>query len=241
MRKRHTGIILKSHKMKSTRNLPKQLLNLMIVMAVALMPIMSVGQIKGNGNMQKVNRSTSSFTQIEVGGAFDVQLSQGDTKVIVEADDNLLPYIETNVKEGVLCIRTKSKIIINKPASLKIYITAPDITSISMSGATNIKSTGILNYPKLDLEASGASDATLKINADKLEVDASGASCIKLELNARELETEASGASDITLSGSAINHHSEVSGAASIDVRELKSVTTTFEVSGAGDFLQMGK
>jgi len=210
----------------------------MIIMAASLMPLMSFSQMKGSGNVQKVNRSTSSFTQIKIGGAFDVQLSQGDTKVIIEADDNLLPYIETNVKEGVLSIRTS---MINKPASLKIYITAPDITSINVSGATNIKSTGILNYPKLDLEASGASDATLKINADKLEVDASGASCIKLELNARELETEASGASDITLSGSAINHQSEVSGAASIDVRELKSVTTTFEVSGAGDFLQMGK
>lgn len=227
--------------MKSRSNIPGLLQKLMITIVIVTMPFASFCQIKGSGNIQKESRSTASFTQIEVGGAFDVMLSQGNTSVIVEADDNLIPYIETNVKEGILYIRTKKGVIINKSASLKIYVTAPDLTSINVSGAANIKSADILNYSKLDIDASGASDASLKINSDKLKVDVAGASCIKLELNAKELETEASGASNINLSGSTIEHHSEVSGAACIDARELKSVTTTSDISGAGDFLQKRK
>lgn len=197
--------------MKSLNTFQKPLLNLMIALLTIMLPSMTFGQTEGSGNVQKQNRSLPPFTQIEVGSAFTVKLNQGEPNVIIETDDNLNNLIETLVDNGVLTINSSG---IKNPTSLKVYITAPDITNIELSGAARVESTGVLNFPKLNLSASGASRANL-------------------ELNTEELNTEVSGASRVTLKGYAANHNSEVSGASSVNAMMLKTITTTSEVSGA--------
>ena len=57
-----------------------------------------IGGVRGDGNVIKETRSVSSFNGIEISGAFDVYLKQGTTEeVIIEADDNILPLIRTDV------------------------------------------------------------------------------------------------------------------------------------------------
>lgn len=197
--------------MKSQNTFQKPWLNMIIALLTIFLPFMTFGQTEGSGNIQKQSRSLPPFTKIEVGSAFTVKLNQGEPNVIIETDDNLSDLIETLVDNGVLSINSSG---IKNPTSLKVYITAPDITSIELSGAARVESIGVLNYPKLYLSTSGASRANL-------------------ELNTEELVTEASGASRVTLQGYATNHHSEVSGASSVNAMMLKTITTTAEVSGA--------
>lgn len=185
---------------------------LIAVLMAVLLPFSIYSQTEGSGNVQKENRPLPSFSKIEVGSAFTLYLSQGEPSVVVETDDNLSENIETLVEDGVLQINSSG---IKNPTSLKVYVTAPDITDISISGAARLNSKGVLNYPVLHLSASGASRANI-------------------EVNTQELATEVSGASRLTLRGSANNHTSEVSGASSVNALMLKTITTNAEVTGAG-------
>ena len=66
-------------------------------------------RIKGNGNVKQESRNATAFTDISTSGAYKVVLEQGNTHSIrVEAEDNLLPYIETAISGGELKIHTKT-------------------------------------------------------------------------------------------------------------------------------------
>lgn len=182
------------------------------VIALLLLPFMSLGQTEGSGNVQKQNRPLPEFNAIEVGSAFTVVLRQGDPAVVVESDDNLNENIETLVNEGVLTINSGG---IKNPTSLKVYVTAPNITDISLTGAARLQSEGALGYPVLRISATGASRTNI-------------------EINCQELVTEVTGASRMTLRGSANSHVSTVSGASNVNAMMLKTITTTAEVNGAG-------
>jgi hypothetical protein len=59
--------------------------------------------IEGSGAVISEQREVQNFDRIQLTGAGDVFITQeGVELVIVEADDNLLPYIETEVRAGTL-------------------------------------------------------------------------------------------------------------------------------------------
>lgn len=185
---------------------------IMIAIAVSMLPFLTYSQTEGSGNIQKQDRPLPAFSKIEVGSAFTVILTKGEPSVIVETDDNLGQNIETLVNDGVLQINSSG---IKNPTSLKVYVTAPNITDIELSGAARLESRGILEFPVLHLGATGASRANI-------------------EVSSQELITEVTGASRVTLRGMATNHITEVTGASSVNALMLKTITTTAEVTGAG-------
>src|SRR5665647_3381368 len=84
----------------------------LLIAILSLLSLSSFAQpwetVKGNGQVKKENREVSAFTSLAVGGAMDVQIAYGNSNSIsVEADENLLPYIETSVENGKLTINSK--------------------------------------------------------------------------------------------------------------------------------------
>src|SRR5512140_783439 len=55
--------------------------------------------IKGSGNVTSEDRSVSGFTSISLEGSADVQVVLGESEgLTIEAEDNILPVIETVVQ-----------------------------------------------------------------------------------------------------------------------------------------------
>lgn len=188
-----------------TKSLP-----LKLTLLTFLLPLGLMSQIIGNGNIIKNERQLPPFNKIEVGSAFTISLSQGDFKVIIETDENLLDQIKTTVKNDVLHVETDE---MKNPNALRVHITAPQLSGIEITGAARLESEGLLNFPKLNLMASGASR-------------------INMELETEELTTNVSGAARVTLLGSAKIHKAVISGAASVDAMQLKTISTNATVSG---------
>lgn len=153
---------------------------------------------KGSGNIASESRDIRDFSGIDVSGVVQVEIiSQQDFAVEVEADDNLLPLIQTEVRNGVLHIRTEDSV--KSHNGLKVRISAPDIESIEASGATRVLVSGVRN-DALRVDTSGASKVTLSGETAKLGVEVSGASNIDAEdLKAGAADIEASGASNVSV------------------------------------------
>jgi hypothetical protein len=196
--------------MKSPTYLRKSLPTFLALIAL-LYPFGLMSQITGNGNIVKSERQLSPFNKIEVGSAFTVSLSQGEFEVIIETDENLLDQIETTVKNDILYIGTDQ---LKNPNALKVYISAPQLSGIEVTGAARLESVGLLLYPKFNLNASGAAR-------------------VNMELETGELNSDVSGAARVKLTGSANTHKSIVSGAASINALRLRTISTNTTVSGA--------
>src|SRR5712692_2201500 len=63
--------------------------------------------VHGSGVRKTEKRDLPAFTSIETSGAFEVEVTcQKPASFEIEADDNLLPLIETEVTGGVLRVTT---------------------------------------------------------------------------------------------------------------------------------------
>lgn len=159
---------------------------------------LNFGGVRGNGNVQAESREITGFKSVAVSGVFQVEIvAQTDFGVQVEADENLLQYIKTEVDGGVLEISTSGRI--KSSNGLKVRISTPDIENLEVSGAAKV-SVADLKNSFIRLGTSGASKITLTGETDKLVVDVSGASSIDAEnLKTRAATVDASGASKVSV------------------------------------------
>src|SRR6058998_1729791 len=59
--------------------------------------------VSGSGAKKVEKRSVPAFTTVNISGAYEVEITaQNEQSVEIEGDDNLLPLIKTEVKDGVL-------------------------------------------------------------------------------------------------------------------------------------------
>jgi hypothetical protein len=158
----------------------------------------NVGGVKGNGNVQSESRDVRDFKAVDVSGIFSVEIvAQKDFDVRVEADENLLQYIRTEVNGGVLEISTSKRI--KSSSGLKVLISAPNIEKLEVSGVAKVSLSNLKNAD-LNLDTSGASKVNLSGETDKFVIDVSGASSIEAEnLKTRAASIDASGASKISV------------------------------------------
>ncbi|MCB2221677.1 MAG: DUF2807 domain-containing protein [Bacteroidetes bacterium] len=194
--------------------------------------------IKGNGKVVKQERNVSGFSGIEVGGAFKVYITQGDEeKLVVEADENLLEVIETEVSGRTLEISTKEDIRDSK--ALNIYITFKSLDHLEISGACNLESENKLSFDNLELECSGASNIMLTLSAKEIEMDFSGASQLELFGSAEKVHLDLSGASKMdALEFEVTDLEADISGASHGKVMVIGTLSA--DVSGAASFKYKG-
>lgn len=193
---------------------------------------LKIGKEKGSGRMATESRTVSDFSQIDVSSVFQVEvIAQSEFSVEVEADDNLLQFIRTEVNDGRLEISLSKSVKTSNP--MRVRISAPNIDRVEASGASRVNVSNLKNS-EITLDTSGASKINLSGETSKLTVDVSGASQIdagSLSANAanidasgashvnvnvaNELTADASGASRITYSG-APSVQKSTSGASSV-------------------------
>ena len=202
----------------NTINIRKALASL-FVMAFLLTSLTTVAQdrlnLKGEGEPISQNRNVSGFKGIDVSGGFAVEVTQnGKEGVRIEAQQNLLNSIRTEVKNGVLHIYTSDNISTNK--GLKAYVSVKELNMLDISGG--VKVTG---------------NSTFK--SDAFKMDLSGGSKVTLALNTKKLTADMSGASKVMLSGRADEVRMDMSGASKVDASELEARTMHLEASGASN------
>ncbi len=215
--------------------------NLMLLFAaVTLFSCFRNRTITGSGNIKKEKRQTGSFTGIDVESVVDVEVRNGPVaEVVVEADDNLVPYIYTEVKGDNLVISIR-KMNSFRNCTFKVYVTAPEVESISNSGTGTVTTDGVLkNSNSISLSSSGAGNMDVNVDAPSVDADVSGAGKIVIQGRTKNYKAELSGAGSISsydlLSEKA---EAEVSGVGNIKLHASVSLKAT--VSGAGDIRYRG-
>lgn len=190
----------------------------------------------GSGNVAVEQRNVDEFTAVDSSGVFKVEIVlKRDHGLEVEADDNLLPFIKTSVRRGVLRLETDGKLKTSNPIRVRIFTNS--IEKVSGSGVTEI-SVSELDAQEFTVDTSGASKVTIAGKTATLKVDSSGAAKTDAtNLLAENVAADLSGASGliVTVSGTL---NAKVSGAAR--VQYAGSPTEVIKnTSGAGKVLPL--
>jgi Putative auto-transporter adhesin, head GIN domain len=182
------------------------------------------------------------FEGLEIGSAFNIEVTQGNFKIVVEGSEEDLNNIEATVIGGKLRIRhkdTKWSWTKNRK-NLNLMVSMPTIKSIDFSGATNSTVSGFSNLDVLDLDLSGASKSNINLTARKINFDVSGATSLTLNGKAQYMTGEVSGASHIKATNFEVSEANiDASGASNIKVYVTQNLK--IEASGASSIRYRGR
>ncbi len=156
--------------------------------------------MSGNGIPQTETRQITNFTNLEVSGAFKVNIVSHKTESLkVTADSNLLNEIVTEVKDGTLYIHNKTGIFLSPTKVPQITITASKIAKLSESGDSQINLSGVDNG-QLNIHTSGASTLEISGKVEELNIQTQGATKINSQhLNASKVNVKVSGIAKVTV------------------------------------------
>jgi len=156
--------------------------------------------IRGNGHIKTEERTINTFTEIDIGGAFEIEWRSGSPALGITTDENLLPYIESEVSGDTLRLRTHDQIW--PTHGIKVVISSPTRAAARIRGAVKLTANQ-LTGPKFALEASGASRISLDGSIDELLADMTGASKLDaggLQTKSAEISTTGAGNAEIAVS-----------------------------------------
>jgi hypothetical protein len=172
--------------------------------------------VKGSGNVISETRKVSQFDRVAVSGSGQLSIVQGDQESLtIEADDNLLPLIKSEVAGGSLQIGPEH-VNLSPTKTIRYQLQLKHLKELHLSGS---------------LEAGAQS-----IKTDRLLLSISGSGKIQMpRLEAGELDVHISGSGDIQLAGKVDRQVVQISGSGNYQAGECESQNTTVDVSGSGD------
>lgn len=172
----------------------------------------------GSGNVISQTRKVSGFQSVQVSYPAEVFITQGKTESLkIEAEDNLLPGLRTEVKDGTLEIfyNVDEGKEVSPTKLVKITLVVKDLQQVDFSSAG-----------ELTVDA---------LKTDKLKISLDGAGQLNLnDLDTRSLNVDLSGAGSLNASGTADDLELNISGFGGFDGGELHSQTAVVSMSGAG-------
>lgn len=176
----------------------------------------TVNSLSGSGNIVEEDRPVSNFDQVVLNGMGNLIITQGNSKSLtIEADDNILPVITTEVKSGVLVIGLKEGIRMVGTAKITYHLAVKDLSGLEISGL------GQANIAQLQSKS--------------LELGLSGSGKIQIDdLQAETLSANSSGLGAFTLGGKVTTLTLNFSGAGFFDAKNLETSTATLTINGTG-------
>lgn len=194
-----------------------------IILFSALSIFTAVAQEKsnviiGNGNITKDSRSVERFDKISAAGPFEVRLVSGKQgEVSVEADNNIVDLVTTEVKNNTLKIAPREGRLFKSSKGNKVIVRVQveSIAELALTGSGSINSkTPLKGNVRILLEGTG-----------KIDVDiASG-----------NAEAVLSGSGDIVLNGKADSFKCTITGSGEVKAEKLQSQVVDVTITGSGD------
>jgi len=193
--------------------------------------------IKGSRTVVSEDRNISSdFESIKVQQGINLYLTQGNsTEISVEADDNIIDLLMTEVNNNELKIYFEKNVY--RAKARNVYLTTNDISRIRTSSGARVKTENTLTASTLDLDASSGSSMKIYVNADEVTSETSSGSSIYVFGKTESFSASASSGSSIDADElESQNAIAKASSGANIDLNVTEKLTAKASSGGDIDF-----
>jgi hypothetical protein len=224
------------------RLLPPALLSTFTGLLIAAAP--AAQAVTGSGRVATETRAVGEFDAIAQAGSIDLVVRQGGKEAVqVQAEDNLLPLVETVVESGpagpTLMVRLRKGENVSHGKPIHVTVDVVRLSSLASSGSGDI-TVEALKTPSLKLSLSGSSDTRLQALAtDSLEVQIAGSGDVAAVGSAKRVTLNIAGSGDARLSELVADDVSvRIAGSGDADVTANLSLEAS--VAGSGDVRYRG-
>lgn len=171
--------------------------------------------VEGSGSSAVETREVSGFRKVAYSLPGELTIVRGDAgEVRIEADDNLVPRIETRVRNGVLEIGSGGSTL--RPSGpLRVRLTTPALEGVIATGAGSVDAPG-LRGEEVSVTLAGSGD----VRAHDLET--------------ARLRVDVAGSGNAVLSGRASRQVLTIAGSGDVDAVEVASDAVEATIAGSG-------
>ncbi|MBN1642710.1 MAG: DUF2807 domain-containing protein [Anaerolineae bacterium] len=194
------------------------LVGLLLVAAVASAGCVGLKAVSGSGDPAEETREVSDFRKVELATLGTLYIEVGERETLrIEADDNLLPYLETEVRGDTLKIASRDMVGLLPKEPIYYYLTVRTLDEIVLSGLGSIEVPAPIETPALAVRISGGGSVELEdLRAETFDADLTGLGDLYVDEGVVE-------AQDVLISGGG-NYRA----------RGLESEQATVRVTGLG-------
>jgi hypothetical protein len=208
-----------------------------LLMVTVLMTGLSLGacgaeSVRGSGNVTSERRDVGGFNEVELRGIGDLTVRQtGSESLTVEAEDNIIPVLKTEVENNRLTIGVEDNTAIQTTKPINYELTVKDLNALILSGSGNIDAADI-STDELGVVLSGSGGVKAAGKADSQDVDISGSGSYRaenLESEKARVELDGSGTATVNVSD---RLDARIRGSGSVEY--YGDPTVSQDVSGSG-------
>lgn len=197
--------------------------------------------VKPSGSAVSKSYNITSVTGISLSSQGIVYYEQGKTtSVKVKATQTILDILEIVCKDGLLSIGFKKDVSVKMDNDdLIIYVTAPNVKKLSLSGSGDIKVNSAISIDKLDIDLSGSGDIKFNgVTATNITANVAGSGDIDFgaDTKATNINFNVTGSGNVECDNPmAENVNCTVSGSGDIKMDGGKATNASLSVNGSGD------
>ena len=171
----------------------------------------------GSGREVTVPRRIGAFSVLRLDSSVDVVAHQGTAAaVVVHADDNIEPLVETVVEGDALVVRLKKGTSFRTNHKMVVDVTFTSLSATRQHGSGDLH-IDRLSAPRLESTIAGSGD---------LRIDSAQLGSFALSI---------AGSGDVTIAGSADEARFGVDGSGDIDAHDFAAKKVAVSISGSGD------
>jgi hypothetical protein len=187
-----------------------------IIISLALLTLSALALSACDSPTQTRTDNVGDFNRISIETFGEFIIEQGDEEsLMIEAPRDYLRYVESEVQNGTLLIRTRRGFFNGSIGRATFTITVKELEDVSLSGAGAIK--------------------ILALDTDRLSVNLTGAGSVEIDdLTAKRLEVNLASAGAIIIAGSVDKQEINLTGVGSYEGGDLLSEDAEIKLTGAG-------
>lgn len=142
---------------------------------------LDIGSIRGSGAAVQETRLINGVTSVEVTNQGNLIVEIGDEEsLVIEAQENLLDSITSEVRSGRLILGTKSGVNLRNTEPINYYLTVNGLDGLSVSSSGSIEAPS-LEADRFEIRVSSSGDINIdELNADRLEVDITSSGDVRI-------------------------------------------------------------
>jgi hypothetical protein len=174
-------------------------------------------RVRGSGKVVSEERQVSGFDKVELNGSGELYIEQGDTEALtVEADDNLMEYITTEVRGDTLELNLKPNFNIMFSSKIVYRLTVKDLHGVSIAGSGKVVSSSLAT--------------------DEFRISTAGSGKFEFDdLQADSLTASTGGSGEFLLKGKVDDVKVTISGSGKFNCPDLETASTDINITGSGE------
>ena len=194
--------------------------------------------VRGSGTVVEETRAVSNVSGVELSMQGTLYITMGDSESLrIEAEDNLMEYIQTDVSMGKLAIKSRQGTDLRNTHPINYYLTVTELSSLVISSSGDIESDD-LQSDSLSITISSSGNVSIGgLDCTSLRVKISSSGNVDIsELMADSINVDISSSGNLDIQkGQVQKQDINISSSGEYRARDLESVSADVVLTSSGE------